>query len=220
MKYFLIPSTLLLTILSTFGKKDPDPTRFANAIAAFEEEDGKSKPVANLTLFTGSSSIRMWKSLDRDFPKLHVLNRGFGGSQISDVLHYFDIVVSRHKPNVIVLYCGENDLWFGKSAKQVFSDFEEFVKRVHDLSTSTRIHYLACKPSPSRFSMWKTYQDCNRLIAKNCSKDGRLNFVDVSSVMLGKNGNPLTDIWLKDNLHMNTAGYSHWTKLLQPLLTK
>jgi hypothetical protein len=35
-------------------------------------------------LFVGSSSIRFWKSLPKDFPKYHVINRGFGGSQIED----------------------------------------------------------------------------------------------------------------------------------------
>jgi lysophospholipase L1-like esterase len=199
---------------------DPDPSRFSNAIATFEKEDADRKPVADLTLFTGSSSIRMWKSLPTDFPDHKVLNRGFGGSHISDALHYFDVVVARHKPKTIVLYCGENDLWSGKPPKQVFADFLEFARRVHALDPKTKIHYLTAKPSPKRMSKWKIYQTCNRLISDHSAKDKRLNFVDVSKVMLGKDGQPLSGIWLKDKLHMNATGYARWAKLLRPILAE
>ena len=206
--------------LTAKATPNPDPTRFSNAIATFAKEDAGRKSVANLTLFTGSSSIRMWKSLTTDFPDRKVLNRGFGGSHISDVLQYFEVVVARHKPKTIVLYCGENDLWSGKPPKQVFTDFLEFVRRVHALDSKTKIHYLAAKPSPKRMSKWDIYQTCNRLIADHSAKDKRLHFVDVSKVMLGKNGQPLPDIWLKDKLHMNAAGYARWTKLLTHILNK
>jgi len=220
MKTFLLPTILLLSFQALNAQQGPDPARFSKAISTFEQEDAERKPVADLTLFTGSSSIRMWKSLTTDFPNRKVLNRGFGGSHISDVLHYFDIVVARHKPKAIVLYCGENDLWSGKPPKQVLADFREFVRRVNALDPETRIHYLASKPSPKRFEKWEIYQTCNRLIANHCDKDDRLNFVDVSKVMLGKDGQPLPDIWLKDKLHMNQAGYARWAKLLRPMLVK
>ena len=204
--------------LTAKATPDPDPARFSNAIATFEKEDAGRKPVSDLTLFTGSSSIRMWKSLITDFPDQKVLNRGFGGSHISDVLNHFEVVVARHKPKAIVIYCGENDLWSGKPPKQVFADFLDFTRRVHALNSKIKIHYLAAKPSPKRMSKWKTYQTFNRLIANHCAKDKRLHFVDVSTVMLGKDGRPLPDIWLKDKLHMNDTGYARWTKLLSPLL--
>ncbi len=222
MKKILPVLALLFTFSTSLAAKvdDPDPARFAKAMVAFKEDDSNRKPVPDLTLFTGSSSIRMWKSLDKDFPNREVLNRGFGGSHVSDVLHYFDVVVARHKPKTIVLYCGENDLWFGKPPKQVFADFKELVRRVHKILPKTRIHYLACKPSPKRFEKWDVYQVCNRLIANHCDKDKNLNFVDVSKVMLGKDDQPLPDIWLKDKLHMNQAGYKRWTRLLTSVLAK
>ncbi|MGE4549785.1 MAG: GDSL-type esterase/lipase family protein [Opitutales bacterium] len=198
----------------------PDPERFAKAIASFQKEDLAKDRVDTLTLFTGSSSIRMWKSLAKDFPDRETLNRGFGGSHLSDVLHYFDVLVTRHKPAVIVLYCGENDLWAGKPPGQVCEDFETFAHRVHEKLPKTRIHYLACKPSPKRLEKWALYQQCNRMIAKHCAKEERLNFVDVSKVMLDQEGRPLPDIWLADKLHMNAKGYRHWTQLLRPILAK
>ena len=198
----------------------PDPERFAKSIESFQEEDKSIEVSEGLILFTGSSSIRMWKSLSADFPEQNTLNRGFGGSHISDVLHYFDILIPPHKPSVIVLYCGENDLWSGKSSQQVVEDFKVFVKRVGKILPKTRIHYLACKPSPKRMQKWAIYQQCNRMIAKQCAKEERLNFIDVSKVMLDRKGHPLSGIWLKDQLHMNARGYESWTTLLRPILAK
>ena len=207
-RLFSLLTVVILSANSLTAKANPDPVRFSNAIATFEKEDAERKPIPNLTLFTGSSSIRMWKSLTTDFPNQKVLNRGFGGSHISDVLHYFEVVVARHKPKAIVLYCGENDLWSGKPPKQVFADLLDFTSKVHALNSKIKIHYLAAKPSPKRMSKWKTYQICNRLIKNYCTKDKRLNFVDVSEVMLNKDGQPIPNIWLKDELHMNGEGYA------------
>ena len=208
-----IPLVLaLLANCTTFGApkvSDPDPGRFSKAIANFQVEDAATKVVGNLTLFTGSSSIRMWTSMRDDFPNHKTLNRGFGGSHISDVLHYFDILVTPHKPKAIVLYCGENDLWSGKPPKQVFDDFKAFAKRVHEKFPKTHIHYLACKPSPKRWEKWDLYQKCNRMIANHCGTDKHLNFVDVAEVMLGKDGQPLPDIWKDDQLHLNEKGYHY-----------
>ncbi len=213
----------IFVTVSLFGVpriQGPDPERFAKSIEAFQEEDKSIEAGERLILFTGSSSIRMWKSLSTDFPEQNTLNRGFGGSHISDVLHYFDILIPRHKPAVIVLYCGENDLWSGKSSQQVVEDFKVFVKRVGKILPKTQIHYLACKPSPKRMEKWAIYQQCNRMIAKHCAKEERLNFVDVSKVMLDREGRPLSDIWSKDQLHMNAKGYERWTTLLRPILAK
>ena len=196
-----------------------DPLRFVKDFEKFAELDKTNPPpTKNLTLFTGSSTIRRWNTLAKDFPEIPVLNRGFGGSQLNQVLHHFDDLFPRYKPVRIVLYCGENDLWSGKPPKQVFADFIEFTKRVHAIEPKTKIHYLAAKPSPKRMSKWVIYQTCNHLIADHANKDKRLNFVDVSKVMLDKIGQPLPNIWLKDKLHMNATGYARWTELLTPML--
>ena len=222
MRKFSLALALLAVIVASGETRipSPDPERFAKAIANFQKEDLTKDPVDTLTLFTGSSSIRMWKSLAKDFPDHETLNRGFGGSHLSDMLHYFDILVDRHKPAEIVLYCGENDLWAGKPPGQVLQDFKTFVRRVHEMLPKTRIHYLACKPSPKRLEKWALYQQCNRMIAKHCAKEERLNFVDISKIMLDWEGRPLPDIWLADKLHMNAKGYRHRTQLLRPILAK
>ena len=57
--------------------------------------EAANPPPTNAILFVGSSSIRVWPNLAATFPNHPVLNRGFGGSQMSEVLFYFDRVVAR-----------------------------------------------------------------------------------------------------------------------------
>jgi lysophospholipase L1-like esterase len=196
-----------------------DPLRFVKDFEKFAELDKANPPAAkNLTLFTGSSTIRRWTTLPKDFPEIPVLNRGFGGSQLNQVLHHFDDLFPRYKPVRIVLYCGENDLWDGKTIEQALTEFTTLVTRIRKILPNTPLIYLSCKPSPKRMSKWKTYQELNGKIRTLCEKDQLLTFVDLSTILLGPDGKPAPGIWDKDDLHVNQAGYDRLTKLLAPLL--
>ena len=124
-----------------------DPDRFVRDFEKFAELDKANPPPAkNLTLFTGSSTIRRWTTLSEDFPEIPVLNRGFGGSQLHQVLHHFDDLFPRYKPERIVLYCGENDLWHGKSVVKTLDEFTTLVTRIRKILPNTPLVYLSCKP--------------------------------------------------------------------------
>jgi hypothetical protein len=90
--------------------KEGDPTLWERSIRIFEKEDRKKGVRKDPIIFTGSSSIAYWKSLTEDMAPLTVLNRGFGGSQISDVTHYIDRIIVPYRPKGIVFYAGENDI--------------------------------------------------------------------------------------------------------------
>ena len=131
----------------------PDPNRFAGEISAFEQWDNKNSFPADAVLFVGSSTIRMWQTR-ASFPDLPVINRGFGGSHISDINFYFKRVVSPYKPKVIVFYAGDNDIASGKSAQQVLDDFRRFVEMVRNQLPRTPIIFISIKPSESRWNFW------------------------------------------------------------------
>ena len=59
-----------------------------------------------------------------------------------------------------------------------------------------------------------------RCSKKYCETDKRLTFIDVVTPMLGKDGTPLKDIFLKDKLHMNAKGYKIWRKAVRDALIK
>src|SRR5207253_773152 len=85
--------------------KKPDFSRWEKAIQAFEKQDQAKAPPQNPIVFTGSSTIVGWK-LPRSFPMLDAINRGFGGSQLADAVHFAPRTVTKYKPRLVVLYSG------------------------------------------------------------------------------------------------------------------
>ncbi len=200
--------------------KAQDPTRFADQIAAFAEADQKEMPDKGKIVFVGSSSIRMWKEAEEKFEDFGVINRGFGGSQTSDAIYYFDELVLKYAPSKIVFYEGDNDIASGKSPKQVFKDFKTFVKKVKKSLPDCEIGFVAIKPSVSRWNLAEEMVEANASIAKYCSKRDHLTYIDVWRPMLNEDGKPKPEIFLEDNLHMNERGYAIWNEQVLPFLKK
>jgi hypothetical protein len=142
---------------------DPDPARFAAEIRAFEAADQKNTPPSDAVLFVGSSSIRLWPTADR-FPGLTVINRGFGGSHISDVNFYLRQTVLRYGAPVVLLYAGDNDIGAGKAPERVLGDYQAFVTEVHAARPDTEILFIAVKPSLARWNLWPAARAFNDLI--------------------------------------------------------
>ena len=219
--YFALPFSLISPIyeLNAGKENNPDPKRFSDSFLKFSKQDIEKGPSSgNLTLFTGSSSIRMWTSLDSDFPEINLLNRGFGGAHLSDLLHYYDRLFTKYHPQRIVLYCGENDLRSGKSVGQVMKDFHALWAKIKMDLPATTLFYLSCKPSPKRISKWNTYLSLNLRIKNLALRDKRLTFVDISPTLLRPDCSFYPGFWKEDNLHLNQAGYDRWTSWIRPTL--
>ncbi len=189
--------------------------RWESTIQKFEEQDNANPPKKNHVVFVGSSSIRMWK-LDKSFPELQPINRGFGGSEIADSIYFADRIILKHQPRVVVLYAGDNDLAKGKTPERVTSDFKQFVATVHKSQPDTKIVFIAVKPSIARWKLIDKVRAANAAVAEICSKNESLEFVDIDAPMLGDDGKPRPDLFLKDGLHMTEAGYEIWSDLVRP----
>ena len=194
----------------------PETFPWEQAIKAFEASDKTNRPPKNAILFVGSSSIRMWKSVEQDFSEYKVINRGFGGSQISDSVRYAERIVLPYKPKAIIFYAGDNDLAAGKTPGQVFDDFKRFVYKVHWAQPKVKIYFVSVKPSPSRWKYQPQVVEVNRLIKEYCTHEKNLRYIDVYTAMIGADGKPRQELFAKDNLHMNEKGYALWTSLIKP----
>jgi lysophospholipase L1-like esterase len=202
----------------TLAAVDDPYAKWESDIKAFEAADKTNPPPGNAILFVGSSSIRMWKSLADDFQGLAVINRGFGGSQMADTLHFADRIVLPYRPKQILVYAGDNDLAAGKSPEQVLADFTAFVELVHRSLPKTPVAYIAIKPSPSRWKLADQMRATNRRIAALARSDKQVDFIDVFTPMLGEDGQPRPDLFLADNLHLNSKGYQLWRSIIRPRL--
>ena len=161
----------------------------------------------------------MWKT-DKWFPDARVLNRGFGGSQISDVNRYADRIVLNYRPRVIVFYAGDNDVAQGKSAERVFEDFKAFADRVAERLPETHLVYLPIKPSPSRWTRWPTAREANAKVAEYLQSRPQFHYADIATPMLDKDGQPRAELFVADRLHLNEDGYKLWTVIVQPLIDR
>jgi lysophospholipase L1-like esterase len=197
-----------------------DFAKWEKDIAAFEAEDARQPPPHGAVLFTGSSSIRMWTNLAADLPELTTLRRGFGGSQMVDLLHFTDRLVLPYRPSKLFVYEGDNDLAAGVPPAELARLFKQFVRRVHAALPATDIYYIAVKPSPSRWFLSPQAQEANAAIAAYARRAPRVHFVDIRNPMLGPDGRPNPSLFLEDRLHMNAQGYAIWTREIRHALSK
>ena len=216
--------TIFILLCNLFSQIDPDPSRFYfgnNGDEVFMENflrwDQKNTYVENEILFLGSSSIRKWPTSSY-FNDLLIINRGFGGSHISDVNYYFNSIAVHYKPRIIVLYAGDNDIAGRKTPEQVLEDYIDFVNLVRKHLPQTKIIYLPIKPSPSRWSMWKDMKQTNRLIKLYTDSDHMQYYTDTATPMLNSQGKPLRDLFVADSLHLSKTGYDLWSRILKPVL--
>ena len=216
----ILKSLLLACAIFISGQCLAQP--FADEIADFKKQDQLSPPPANAILFVGSSSFRKWTDVSSYFPGYTIINRGFGGSTLPDVIRYSGDIIIPYRPKQVVIYCGDNDLAFSDAitADSVFERFRQLFELIRTKLPGEDIVYVSIKPSPSRIRLKEKMEQANLLIQTWLSINPHTAFVDVYHKMLNPDGSIMTDIFLEDSLHMNVKGYSIWQKAIAPYLSK
>ncbi len=195
-----------------------DPFRFEKEVYNLIEGDKKVNK-KNLILFTGSSSIRMWKDLQSDFPKHNVLNRGFGGSEMSDLLYYAKSLIINYHPSCVFIYEGDNDINAGKSWAEILATADKLLTQLRaQLPASVKIIFISAKPSVARWHLKPKYEEFNRQLNLWTTTRKNVLYADVWTPMLDSNGEVLKDIFVGDNLHMNRKGYDIWKRVIEKML--
>jgi GDSL-like Lipase/Acylhydrolase family len=204
--------------LGYLGRAAGDPAFFESEIEAFLEADRENPPEPGRIVFVGSSSIRFWSSLEADMAPLPVLRRGFGGAQLSHVIHNAPRIVIPYAPRAVVVYAGDNDISAGKSAETIVADFESLVQLLQSALPEADLYFLSIKPSRLRWSHWPEASKANARIRSLAEADSRLHFIDVGQVLLGLDGRPRRELFRFDGLHLSAEGYAAWTSVVAPVL--
>lgn len=219
---------LALMIVMPAGGRSAALAQAAQAVAAdrweadirkFEDRDKASPPPQNGVVFIGSSSIVRW-NLAEAFPELgaSAINRGFGGSFMADAARYADRIVIPHKPRMVVLYEGDNDLRTAETPEQIAGQFTAFLDKVHRALPDARIIAIGVKPSVQRWAQIGKGRAINALMRAQCEGRPYATFVDVEQPMLSLDGKPRPELYVEDGLHMSPAGYRIWNAAIRPLL--
>ena len=222
MKKYLLTFLFFLGIL-TATAQTPSKIPFQDEIDVFIKKDSIAMPAANSILFVGSSSFNYWKDISNYFPSYPIINRGFGGSSLTDIIHFSQETILKYKPKQIYIYCGENDIAASDTITPaiVFERFKTLytIIRTH-LGNKVPVMYVSIKPSVARWSMEEKFVAANSLIRNFINKQKNTQFLDVHSAMLDTSGMVYKDIFIADKLHMNAKGYAIWQKIIAPTLVK
>lgn len=206
---------ILLFLSLSFSSVLADAGKWEKEIAAFESAPIRKESI----VFTGSSTIRLWKSLEADFTGLPVLNRGFGGSLMKDSAEFAERIVIPHEPRMVVLFAGTNDIAAGRSPEDVAASFEAWVAKMKATLPKTELCYIEMTSSPSRWEQREKVVAANALI-KTLSDKAGVKTIVIREKLFGPDGKPREELFAADRLHLNADGYHILADAVRPFLPK
>lgn len=207
----------MLTFALFFAQEKP---MFWQDIQNFKKLDLENPPAKNAILLVGSSSFTKWTDVANYFPDKTIINRGFGGSRLTDLNDYAEDLLNPYQPKQIIIYCGENDFADNDKLKAdvVVERFKTFYKKIRAKFPKIEVDYISIKYSPSREKLWPQMKEANKKIADFMKKQPNADFIDITKVMQDENGNVRKDLFVEDMLHMTPEGYRLWTSVMNPYM--
>jgi lysophospholipase L1-like esterase len=194
--------------------------KFWSEIKNFKRQDSISPPPADPILFVGSSTFRMWPDMQKSFPSHQVINRGFGGSELTDVIYYADDIIFPYRPKQIVIYGGENDIAVTGSAEIAVDRFKYLFKLIRQKLGEVNIVFISIKPCTGREKFIPEVVKANALIRTFLRKQSNTSYVDIYQYMITPKERPIPDMFLSDSIHMNEKGYAIWQREIAPYLVR
>ena len=196
----------------------PPANRFEKNVLAYEAADKLSPPPQGAILLAGDSQFYRWKTLAEDLTGYTVLNRGIDSFQTSDLVHFAERLVLPHRPRLIVLHVGGNDVNNGKGAEQILADFKAFVARVRPSLPAVPIAFSSTTPGPGRWEQADRRKVVNATLQQYIAAQPGLHFIDLWDAMLTPDGQPREELWVEDRVHPNQAGYQIRVRIMRALL--
>ncbi len=200
------------------------PVSTPGDFARWTAQDALDPIAPGSVVFVGSSSIRRWEQLQRDFADYRVTQRGYGGSLIVNLDDDAGYLVRPYQPSAIVIWSGTNDVkGNARTGAQVNADFLAFVGNTRSQQPNVPIFYLGIAPTPgyaADAAANSRRQDANTLISATCSADPLLHYIDLPTFfedVLANNPNEFQSYY-SDDTHFSKKGYDVWKSIIRPVL--
>ena len=223
-RYILLFASLFLLSCSPVRKYQdlPEVRSWDNDIQKFEQLDKSEKYPDDAILFAGSSSIRLWNTLEKDMSPYHIIQRGYGGAKLSDFAVYADRIFSPHKCKAIVIFIA-NDIMGtdqDKTPEEVAALSRNVLKTIRKSHPKTPVFWIAVTPTPLRWKVWPEIQKANELIRNICEQKKNTYFIKTDFAFLNENGEPMDELFRDDKLHLTEKGYAVWTQIIKKELDR
>ncbi len=216
-------TTLFLFLIGCFTaiSQDLKYSYWEKDIQKFEDFDSIESYSEDALLFTGSSSIRLWSTIKEDMAPYEVIQRGYGGAKLDDYLYYSKRIIYPHLVKAIVIFIAndisgaEND----KSPEEVLQLFLNLVDTIREKFLVIPIFWIEITPTNSRWNVWIEISKANQLIKNKCEELDNVYFIETSFAFIGEEGKPKSELFVEDQLHLNSEGYRIWAEIIKEKLS-
>jgi hypothetical protein len=223
-RYILLFASLFLLSCSPVRKYQdlPEVRSWDKDIQKFEQLDKSEKYPVDAILFAGSSSIRLWSTLEKDMSPYHIIQRGYGGAKLSDFAVYAGRILDPHPCRAIVLFIANDIMGTAqdKTPKEVAALFRNVLKTIRKSHHSTPVFWIAVTPTPSRWKVWPEIMKANEMIRNICDNKNNTYFIKTDFAFLNENGVPKDELFRDDRLHLTEKGYAAWTQIIKKELDR
>ena len=180
----------------------------------------KDPPRPGAIICLGSSHMEFWKTASADLTPLKVHNHGVGGSTMLHAAELFvDNLAVAFKPRAVLLYEGSNDIAAGRTPEAVLADFRQFHRKLHAALPASRLYVISIVPSPGkRFENIDAVRNANALLRRECEGHSWMRFLDITTPLIGPDGQPRAECFIPGNIHMLPAGYAIWKSVIAPVV--
>jgi len=200
--------------------------KWEDEIKKLEVLDKKETYSNQAVLFIGSSSIRLWKSIEEDLDTYEPIKRGYGGAHYYDIIHFTNRLVSPHKVKAIAIFVanyitgienGINNQTVNRdlSPKEVLRLVKFVTKEIRKSHEKVPVFFIETTPTSKRWKVWDKISKANDLIENYTSKYENLYYINTRSFYIGSDGIPNDSLFVKDKLHLNREGYKLWGKIIK-----
>jgi len=216
-----LPAVVLIILTCCSPVKEylelQEVTKWEPDIAQFEALDKTETYPDDAILFGGSSSIRLWSTLAEDMAPYHVIQRGYGGSKLSDYAVYADRIFSPHKCSALVLFVA-NDIT-GSATDKSPEEAKELFGYIHHkfrkYNPGAPVFFIEITPNWRRWKAWPQIEECNETIKEWCENHSKTYFIETESAFLGTDEKPRQEFFRADSLHLNSEGYKVWNRIIK-----
>ena len=199
----------------------PPPVRWTEELERFAAADRDTPPPPGGVCLLGSSNVRLWNTLEQDFPGLTMVNRGVGGCRLDELAGFATRLAAPARPRVVVVSAGGNDIAAGRSPAEVCDAFAAVVADLRAGLPGVPVVFLSINPSIRRWEQFGRQQEANAAV-RGFIDSGRggpgLHYVDVTAAFLDADGTPAAECFIDDRLHPSTIGNSRRAALVRPVL--
>lgn len=209
MKKILLSISIIILSFSLTLQTD---AAWEKEMESFKKQDQQNPPQLGQILFVGSSTFTLWKTMQDDMPEIPLINRGFGGSKVTDLIEHFDTVIAPYHPKQIVIYEGDNDIVSGASPKKILENYKQLLQKIRALYPEIPVTIISVKPCESRKDKLIAIAVLNDMLNVWASQTENLYYLNTFDITLNAEGTPIPEYFLKDKLHLNNLGYKAWAR--------